>query len=224
MHGAVSLHKGITQSCDVYFYNVGNKTGIDNIAFYAQQAGLGEKSGIDFPNEASGTVPSPEWKLRNYRQKWFAGETISVCHRAGRAYGYASATCARYRRPCDGRSVACAASDGTSAKNDKPHEWALNPDNVHKIVYGMYGVVNEGGTGVRAKLPGIDVCGKTGSAQIASEEYERAHKGIKDNAWFVEFAPCYKPEIAIAVLWENCGPSRTIRGAHRSRCHEVLFR
>jgi penicillin-binding protein 2 len=69
----------------------------------------------------------------------------------------------------------------------------------------MYGVVNEGGTGVRAKLPGIDVCGKTGSAQIASEAYERAHPGVKDNAWFVEFAPCYKPEIVIAVLWENCG-------------------
>ena len=78
IHGSVSLHKGITQSCDSYFYNVGNKTGIDNIAYYADQAGLGHKSGIDLPDEASGTVPSPAWKLRNFRQKWFAGETISV--------------------------------------------------------------------------------------------------------------------------------------------------
>src|SRR5580658_1989207 len=78
IHGTVSLHKGLTQSCDSYFYNVGNKTGIDNIAYYADQAGLGHKSGVDLPNEASGTVPSPEWKLRNFRQKWFAGETISV--------------------------------------------------------------------------------------------------------------------------------------------------
>ena len=90
-------------------------------------------------------------------------------------------------------------------QTEKPHEWALNPDNVKKVVYGMYGVVNEGGTGGRAKLPGIDVCGKTGSAQIASEAYEKAHPGTKDNAWFVAFAPCYKPEIMIAVLWENCG-------------------
>jgi penicillin-binding protein 2 len=66
-------------------------------------------------------------------------------------------------------------------------------------------VVNEGGTGVRAKIPGIDVCGKTGSAQIASAEYERAHPGMKDNAWFVGFAPCYNPEIVVAVLWENVG-------------------
>jgi penicillin-binding protein 2 len=69
----------------------------------------------------------------------------------------------------------------------------------------MYGVVNEGGTGGRARLAGIDVCGKTGSAQIASAEYEKLHKDVKDNAWFVEFAPCYKPEIAISVLWENSG-------------------
>ncbi|HVW86221.1 MAG TPA: penicillin-binding protein 2, partial [Bryobacteraceae bacterium] len=78
VHGSVSLHKGIAQSCDSYFYNVGNKAGIDNIAFYAHQAGLGARSGIDLPNEAAGIVPSTEWKLRNFRQKWFAGETISV--------------------------------------------------------------------------------------------------------------------------------------------------
>jgi penicillin-binding protein 2 len=92
-----------------------------------------------------------------------------------------------------------------ATKTEHPHEWALNPENVHRVVYGTYGVVNEGGTGVRAKIPGIDVCGKTGSAQVASDEYERSHKGIKDNAWFVGFAPCYNPEIVVAVLWENVG-------------------
>ena len=77
-HGAVSLHRGIVQSCDVYFYNVGNRTGIDKIAFYASQAGLGQKTGIDLPHEAEGVVPSSEWKIRNFREKWYAGETISV--------------------------------------------------------------------------------------------------------------------------------------------------
>jgi penicillin-binding protein 2 len=90
-----------------------------------------------------------------------------------------------------------------AAKDDKPHEWALSPDNVHKIVYGMYGVVNEGGTGVRARIPNLEVCGKTGSAQTVSNEYAKTHKDVKDNAWFVEFAPCYKPEIVISVLWEG---------------------
>jgi penicillin-binding protein 2 len=77
-HGTVSLHTGIVRSCDVYFYNVGNKLGIDQIAFYADQAGLGHRSGVDLPHESSGTVPSTQWKIRNYRQKWYPGETISV--------------------------------------------------------------------------------------------------------------------------------------------------
>ena len=205
VHGTVSLHKGMAQSCDSYFYNVGNKTGIDNIAYYADQSGLGHKTGIDLPNEATGVVPSREWKLRNFRQKWFAGETISV------SIGQGALTVTPLQIA---RAIGGLAAGGvwhvphmllTGTKTEKPHEWALNPENVRKVVYGTYGVVNEGGTGGRARIPGIDVCGKTGSAQIASEEYEKAHKDVKDNAWFVGFAPCYNPEIVIAVLWENVG-------------------
>ena len=204
-HGEVSLHKGITQSCDSYFYNVGNKTGIDSIAFYAHQAGLGEKSGVDLPNEASGTVPSPEWKLRNFREKWYAGETISV------SVGQGAVTVTPLQIA---RAIGGLAAGGVwhtphllvaGTKTEQPYEWTLNPENVHDIVYGMYGVVNEGGTGARAQIPHIDVCGKTGSAQIASAEYEKAHPGMKDNAWFVGYAPCYKPEIIVSVLWENVG-------------------
>lgn len=204
-HGSVSLHKGMTQSCDSYFYNVGNKTGIDNISFYATQAGLGHRSGIDLPDEAPGVVPSQEWKLRNFRQKWFQGETISV------SIGQGATTVTPLQIA---RALGGLAEGGvwhtphlllTATKSEKPHEWALNPDNVHRVVYGTYGVVNEGGTGVRARIPGMDVCGKTGSAQVASEEYERTHKDVKDNAWFVGFAPCYNPEIVVAVLWENVG-------------------
>jgi penicillin-binding protein 2 len=205
VHGAVSLHKGITLSCDSYFYNVGNKTGIDNIAFYAHQAGLGDKSGIDLPNEATGTVPSPEWKLRNFRQKWFAGETISVAI----GQGAVTVTPLQLARATGGIAVGGVWHVPhlllSATKTEQPHEWSLNQDNVKRIVSGMYGVVNEGGTGVRAKIPGIDVCGKTGSAQVASVEYEKAHKDVKDNAWFVAFAPCNNPEIVVSVLWENEG-------------------
>jgi penicillin-binding protein 2 len=77
-HGTVDLHKGIAQSCDVFFYNVGNRLGIDNIAEYADMAGLGHKTGVDLPGEAQGVVPSTAWKMKNFRQKWYAGETISV--------------------------------------------------------------------------------------------------------------------------------------------------
>jgi penicillin-binding protein 2 len=204
-HGAVSLHKGLAQSCDVYFYNVGNKTGIDQLAFYAKQAGLGEKTGIDLPNEASGTVPSTEWKLRTQRQKWYAGETISV------SIGQGALTVTPLQLA---RAIGGLAMGGvwhrphilmSDTPNEKPKEWSLNAENVRKVVDGMYAVVNEGGTGGRARLQNIDVCGKTGSAQVASEAYEKIHKEVKDNAWFVAFAPCYKPEIVISVLWENSG-------------------
>ena len=204
-HGSVSLHKGITQSCDSYFYNVGVKTGIDSIAFYAHQAGFGAKTGIDLPNEAAGIVASPEWKLRNYRQKWYAGETVSVSI----GQGATTVTPLQLARAIGGLAIGGVWHVPHLARSltqtEKPHEWTLNQDNVKRIVAGMYGVVNEGGTGVRAKLPGIDVCGKTGSAQVASEDYEKTHRDVKDDAWFIEYAPCYKPEIVIAVLWENCG-------------------
>jgi penicillin-binding protein 2 len=197
-------------SCDAYFYGVGNKTGIDSLAFYAQQAGYGAKTGVDLPNEASGIVPSPEWQMRNYRQKWYLGQTISVSI----GQGQTTVTPLQMARAIGGIGMGGVWHTPhlliSATKAEKPHEWALNPDNVKKVVSGMYGVVNEGGTGVRARIPGVDVCGKTGTAQVASAEYEKTHHGIKDNAWFVGFAPCINPEIVVAVLWENVG----VQGAH----------
>jgi penicillin-binding protein 2 len=210
VHGDVTLHRGIVASCDAYFYGVGNKTGIDSIAFYAQQVGYGAKTGIDLPNEASGIVPSPEWQMRNYRQKWYLGQTISVSI----GQGQTTVTPLQLARAIGGIGMGGVWHTPhlllSATKSEKPHEWALNPDNVKKVVSGLYGVVNEGGTGIRARIPGLEVCGKTGTAQVASEEYEKAHRDIKDNAWFVAYAPCDKPEIAVSVLWENVG----VQGAH----------
>ncbi|MFN7994488.1 MAG: penicillin-binding protein 2 [Bryobacteraceae bacterium] len=204
-HGAVSLHKGIVQSCDVYFYNVGNKTGIDKLAFYASQAGLGQKTGIDLPHEAEGVVPSSEWKIRNFRQKWYAGETISV------SIGQGALTVTPMQLA---RAYSWLSNGGTwyqphLVKGDKyqEHKWPLSPDNVEKVIAGTYGVVNEGGTGGRARLPGLEVCGKTGTAQLASNEFLKGKKGkeFEDNAWFVGFAPRQAPEIVIVALFEHGG-------------------
>ncbi len=202
-HGAVSLHKGIVQSCDVYFYNVGNRLGIDPIAHYAGEAGLGHETGVDLPHEASGIVPSSEWKIRNFRQKWYPGETISV------AIGQGATTVTPIQLA---RAIGGLVMGGIwykphllkSAKPEPPHQLALNPENVAKVISGMCGVVNEGGTGVRAKLPGIEVCGKTGSAQLTSNEFlKKGGKAPKDNAWFVGFIPREHPEIVVAALWEG---------------------
>ena len=205
-HGAVSLHKGIQQSCDVYFYTVGDRTGIDKIAFYANQAGLGEKTGIDLPHEAEGVVPSPAWKIRNFREKWYAGETISV------AIGQGALTVTPLQLA---RAYCWLVNGGTwhqphLVKGGKygEHSWPLSPDNVSKVIYGTWGVVNEpGGTGVRAQLPGLDVCGKTGTAQLASNEFLKGKTGkqYEDNAWFVGFAPRQAPEIVVVALYDHGG-------------------
>ncbi len=200
-HGSVNLHKGIVQSCDTYFYNVGVKMGIDDIAYYAHMVGFGAKTGVDIPNEASGTVPSPEWKLRTQREKWYAGETVSVSI----GQGALTITPIQLARAIGGLAIGGVwhTPHFVSGVPDKPNEWPLNPENVHKVVYGMYGVVNEGGTGVGAKIPGIDVCGKTGTAQVASADFAKTHKDAVENSWFVAFAPCYNPEIVVAVLWQG---------------------
>ena len=206
-HGAVNLHNGIVHSCDVYFYTVGNKLGIDNIAQYATMVGFGQPTGIDLPGEKSGIVPSPQWKLRNYRDKWYAGETISVAIGQGaltvtplqlaRAYG-GIVEGGVWRHP----HLVQALGD-----TDKPNFQSLDPEVLRKVISGLYGVVNEGGTGTKARLPGISVCGKTGTAQVMSADLAKSMGGkeSKDNSWFVAYAPCENPEIVTVAFVQHGG-------------------
>ncbi len=203
VHGAIQLHRAIVLSCDAFFYTVGVKLGIDQIAFYGERAGFGHRTGIDLPGEAEGTMPSTAWKVRNFHQKWMGGDTVSVAI----GQGYVTVTPIQLASAMGGIAVGGEWHRPhlllADTKTEKPRTWPLNPDNVKKVVDGMYGVVNEGGTGGRAIIPGIHVCGKTGSAQTASLDYAKAHGGMKDNSWFVGFAPCEAPEIVIAALWEG---------------------
>jgi penicillin-binding protein 2 len=206
-HGTLGLHEGLVHSCDTFFYNVGNRMDIDDIAHYAEMVGYGHKTGIDLPHEAEGVVPSRRWKIRTLREKWYAGENISV------AIGQGATTVT---------PVQMASAIGGIAIGGmwfQPHMIAeahllparrggVNLENIRKVIDGMYGVVNEpGGTGGRARLPGIEVCGKTGSAQLVSNAAIKAGfkvaQDMKDNAWFVGFAPRENPEIVVAALFEN---------------------
>lgn len=204
-HGSLELHQAIVHSCDTYFYTLANKLGIDTIAQYAELAGLGHRTGIDLPHEAEGIMPSTRWKARLYRQKWYAGETISV----GIGQGAVAVTPLQLARAIGGIAVGGVwrtphlVAGLTSAAIDGH----LNPENVATVVSGMFGVVNEGGTGTSARLPGLQVCGKTGTAQVASNALaKRSHaSGLKDNAWFVGFAPREAPEIVVVALLENSG-------------------
>ncbi len=205
-HGTVNLHKALAQSCDVYFYTVGNRLGIDKIAEYAELAGFGKKTGIDLPGEKEGVMPSSRWKIRTLREKWYAGETISVS--IGQGYVTSSplqlahaigglVTGGVWMRPHivrEAKAVSAARKAG------------LKMENVMRVINGMSAVVNEGGTGGASRIPGIEFCGKTGTAQRASLDLMKLGKlgdEYKDDAWFVGFAPRSAPEIVVAALWEN---------------------
>ena len=205
-HGAVSLHGAIVHSCDVFFYNVGQRMGIDTIAKYAKMFGLGAKTGIDLPSEETGLVPSEEWVQRVFHHKWYPGSTISV------AIGQGAVTTTPVQLAY---AIGGIASGGVFKQphllKDAQHvgevRVPLSEHTVEEVTEGMYGVVNEGGTAAASRLQGVEFCGKTGSAQVMSN-MERgklgkaASKG-KDNAWFVGFAPRRDPEIAVSVLVEG---------------------
>jgi penicillin-binding protein 2 len=206
-HGTINLHQAIVKTCDVYFYNVGNKIGIDTIAQYAQLAGFGKKTLIDLPGEQEGIMPSTQWKLRTQNDKWYAGDTISVAIGQG----------AVWVTPIQlAVAIGGLASGGVWYRphlvrdphaTDEPRRGQLHAENVATIVSAMRGVIEEEGTGTSAHINGIDVCGKTGSAQRISNTLAKSNKvlakELKDNSWFVGFAPCDHPEIVVAALWEG---------------------
>jgi penicillin-binding protein 2 len=204
-HGDVNLSEAIRQSCNVYFYQLGQKLGIEQIEEFSKRVGLGELSGVDLPGEALGLVPSEAWKKRTTGQKWYAGETISVAIGQGpmnvtpiqlaRAFGII----ATGRIPPLHLSAQAHAPASGSAKP------FLREDHLAAVRAGMWRVVNEWGTGQAARVQGFEVCGKTGTAQIignATKERLSAATARKylPNAWFVGFAPRDNPEIVIAVI------------------------
>ena len=194
-HGVVDISKAIYQSCDVFFYTLAEKLGIDRIAKYATMLGLGQKTGIDLPQEVTGVMPSEEWKIRNYKQKWYAGETISV----GIGQGAVATTPIQLARAIGG-----IASGGVLHRphvafpeqlppgnivpiKDDEVKVPIDPKNWELITNAMADVVSPIGTANSAHLQGIDFAGKTGSAQtisnaLESEDFERTKPSSKTTA------------------------------------------
>lgn len=204
-HGTVNLHTAIAQSCDVFFYAVGNRLGIDAIAKYAEMVGLGRRTGIDLPGEKEGLVPSSQWKIRTQREKWYAGETISVAI----GQGALTVTPLQLAFAIGGIAAGGVFMRPHVARLEQPEppvrKADFRPENLRKVVDGMCAVVNGWGTAAASRIPGIAMCGKTGTAQLASNDLLRLKNSADwhDNAWFVGFAPPENPEIVVAVLWEN---------------------
>ena len=207
-HGVVGLHKAILESCDVFFYNVGMRLGIDRLSYYGTKFGLGHRTGIDLPSEEPGLMPSAEWVERVFHRKWYAGETISV----STGQGAVTTTPLQLARMIGGIAMGGVFKQPHLLK-DPPsvgeERFALSEPTVEKITDAMYGVVNEaGGTARNVRLPGIEVSGKSGTAQVigyATRERMGKQKKFEDNAWFVGYAPRRNPEIVVAVLVQESG-------------------
>ena len=216
-HGVVDVSKAIYQSCDVFFYTLAERLGIERIAKYATMFGLGQKTGVDLPQEASGVMPSEQWKIRNFKQKWYAGETISV----GIGQGAVATTPIQLAR-----AIAAIASDGTlrrprlTSPRDLPAniipatnvpdevKIPIDPKSWEIITDAMANVVSPIGTANSAHLQGIDFAGKTGSAQTISNTLKAKMGAVgkskfKDNGWFVGVTPRRNPEIVVAALLEE---------------------
>jgi penicillin-binding protein 2 len=215
-HGSLDLRHAIEQSCDVYFYTVANLVGVDRINKWATAIGLGVKSGIDLPNEVEGLVPSTQWKREKMHEKWYAGETISVgigqgavavtpvsmaVYAASLANGGIRVTPHLLKAVDDGRGWKPFPSPPPQSKAD------VDPAKFQAIRDGLFLVVNGAGTGHNAQMKGYDVSGKTGTAQVISLQGKAAAgkttKDLRDNGWFVFFAPKDDPRIAGVVFLEH---------------------
>jgi penicillin-binding protein 2 len=220
-HGNVDLYKGIVESCDVYFYQAGERTGIDALARWASVLGLGRKTGIDIPGEKEGLIPSPDWKKRARGEIWFPGETLSAAIGQGfvlvtplqltSLYG----TIARRGTHMDPYLVSRiedVAGNELYRRDPAVKGESEIPDEVFdRIISALEGVVsNDHGTGRVARWAGVPVAGKTGTAQVVRlqelpEGQEEFPYELRDHGWFAAFAPVNRPKVVAAVIVEHGG-------------------
>jgi penicillin-binding protein 2 len=220
-HGPVDINTAIPYSCDTFYYMLGDKLGIDRIAKYATEFGYGQKTGIDLPGEQAGLMPSPDWLIKNFHHRWYPDETLDVAI----GQGAVEATPIQLARIIGG-----IASGGHMVRPHVvfPNELSsdfyksltdsfpgtgeayipIDPANWDIITDGMAEVTQPGEfhTAGSAHLEGIDIAGKTGTAQQMSHEaLAKTNKGraTNPNVWFVGLVPRRNPELVVAVLWEN---------------------
>ena len=220
-HGAVDIHNAIPYSCDTFYYQLGDKLGIDRISKYATEFGFGQKTGIDLPGEQAGLMPSARWLMKNYHRRWYPDETLDVAI----GQGAVAATPLQLARiiggiasgghlvrphvvlpdqlPAEFRKDLLESLEGTGDVNIP-----IDPQNWVTITDGMAEVTQPGyfHTAGSAHLEGIDLAGKTGTAQVMSHEaLAKTNKGhhTLPNVWFVGVTPRRNPELVVAVLWQN---------------------
>jgi penicillin-binding protein 2 len=239
-HGPVSLHRALAESCDVYFYQVGLKVGVDSLAEYANRLGLGHKTGIEFEYEKSGLIPTANWKKLAKGESWQEGETLSIA--IGQGFNLVT--------PLQVAQMTSALANGGILYKPYLIEKIIDPEGqvlkefepavdveligmnkyLKLIRDGLVGAVNDKhGTGKAAQLEDITVAGKTGTAQVVTlekfrevDEEDVAYKH-RDHAWFTSFAPAVNPEIAVTILVEHGGHGGSVAAPVAKKVLEKYF-
>ncbi|HEV8663462.1 MAG TPA: penicillin-binding protein 2 [Candidatus Methylomirabilis sp.] len=214
--GVMDLRRAIAESCNTYFYQVALKTGIEPIAEMAREFGLGGELGLGFGDESRGLVPTPAWKQQVTGEPWYPGNTLNTAI----GQGMVLAT------PLQVLTMVSAIANGgalykpwvvkrvESWQGEVVEEYGpevlrrvrVSPETLRILREGMWAVVNdEQGTGQRARIPWIEVAGKTGTAQVVRKQLGQDRRGPKDHGWFVAYAPAHSPEVAVIVLAEHAG-------------------
>lgn len=217
-HGSISLRNAIEKSCNTYFYTVGNMLGVDRMYKWSEKLGLALKSGIDLPNEQESIVPSTEWKLKRTGERWYPGETISVAIGQGQLAVTPMSMAVMMASFANGGTrvvprIVRAYDEGQGWKRVEPppspwQPFTLKPETIAAVGDGLWLAVNGAGTAGRGRIAGRDVAGKTGTAQVISNEGKDRARGktdrnLNDHGWFVFMAPKDNPEVAGVVFVEH---------------------
>ena len=217
-HGIVDMRHAIEKSCNVFFYTLGNMLGVDKIHEWSEKLGLVGLTGIDLPNEQESIVPSTEWKRERTGERWYPGETISVAIGQGQVSVTPASMAVMIATVANGGTrvtphVIRAVDEGGGWKMATPPavagRVAFRPETLSALHDGLWMAVNAAGSGGRARIPGRDVAGKTGTAQVISIQGRQAaeargsDRDLRDHGWFVFFAPKENPQIAGVIFGEH---------------------
>ncbi len=219
-HGRLTLVSAIKNSCNIFFYQTGRLMEIDTIAHYGKMLGLGVKTGIDIPGESEGLLPTREWKKTARKEPWYPGDTISVAIGQGpmivtplqvAVHTSVIANRGRMVDPYLVESRRNGLEGPVENRSPSSNNYvSIDPNHFEVVIEGSWMAVNDGGTAAAARVPGFDVCGKTGSTQtIGREAAERlAEQNIevrKTHSWFTGFAPKENPRVVVTILIEYGG-------------------
>ncbi len=223
-HGRVDMREALTHSCNVYFYLLGQKLGVEAIHRYGSMFGLGRKTGVDLPGERPGVLPSDEWKRQALREPWYPGDTISVAI----GQGLLTVTPMQLAKAISGVATGGRVPRPYIVAGQEPEVTTvrIRPEHLEVIRGALVDTVREG-TARRAALPDVQVAGKTGTAQVykhsAGIDADKLPKPERDHAWFVGYAPAERPRIAFAIVVEHGGHGGTSAAPIARKVLEVFF-